>query len=175
MRAGLVLAGLMVSGAIALADEVAPVFSADGYDAIKIGMNPDQMERILRQKIGYNPYTNHGCSSFTTPQMEPIGLSFVIDQKQLVRINVDYYSASSQPRAIKTAAGIGLGSSEEELLKAYGTAAVVKPNPADPVWHSIVVESADHSRGLIFETDGKTVKSMRGGSYPAISYPNGCP
>ncbi|MDR3528352.1 MAG: hypothetical protein P4L57_13850 [Rhizomicrobium sp.] len=175
MKAGLVLAFLVVSGGIALADDPAPVFSADGYANIKIGMTPDQLERAVRQKLTFNPFANHGCSLFTTPQMELVGLSFVVDRKILVRINVDYFSASSKPRSIKTAAGVGLGSSEEELLSAYGSAAVVKPNPGDPSWHTVTIESPDHSNGLIFETDGKKVTSMRAGSYPAITLINGCP
>ncbi len=175
MRAGLVLAGLMFSGVIALADDPAPIFSANGYGDVRIGMKVEQMERVLHQKLPYNPFDNHGCSLFTTPQMELIGLSFVMDHKELVRINVDYFSASSQPRAIKTADGIGLGSSEEELLTAYGAAAAVTPNSGDPTWHTVTVDSADHGGGLIFETDSKTIKSMRGGSYPAIALPSGCP
>jgi hypothetical protein len=176
MKIGLALAGLFCSGLMlsnALAEE-ADVLSADGYSNIKIGMPPEQVERALHQVLGYNPYANRGCSLFTTPQMEPKGLSIVIDQKRLVRINVDYYSANSKPRTIKTAEGIGLGMTEEELLKAYGAAAVVKPNPGDPTWHTIFVDSADHMSGLAFETDGKTIKSMRAGSYPALDIEVSC-
>jgi hypothetical protein len=176
MKIGLASAGLFCSGLMlssALAEEPA-VLSAEGYSNIKIGMVPERLERALGQKFAYNPYTNHGCSLFTTPQMEQKGLSFVIDKKLLVRINVDYYSANSKPRAIKTAAGIGLGMSEEELLKAYGAAAVVKPNPGDPTWHTIFVDSADHTSGLAFETDGKTIKSMRAGNYPGLDVETAC-
>jgi len=175
MKAGLALACLMVSGVMALADEAPPVLSAEGYGALKIGMNDEQAERALHEKLTYNPFTNRGCSLFTMPQFEAVGLSFVMDHKKLVRINVDYFSASSKPRAIKTAAGIGLGSSEEELLKAYGSAADVKPNPGDPTWHTITVDSSDHTGGLVFETDGSKVTSMRGGAFPSIALLNGCP
>lgn len=177
MKTGLALAGLFCSSLVlsgALAEDAEPVLSAEGYANIKIGMNPEQMERVLHQKIAYNPFENHGCSLFSTPQMERIGLSFVMDHKLLVRINVDYYSANSQPRAIKTAAGIGLSMSEEELLKAYGATAVVKSNPGDPTWHTVFVDSTDHRSGLVFETNGKSVKSMRSGAYPAIANENAC-
>jgi len=174
MKAGWILAGLVLSGAAASADD-APVLSVDGYARLKIGMTPEKMESVLSQKVGYNQYANHGCSVFTTPAMEHLGLSFVIDNKKLVRINVDYYSANAEPRKTKTIAGVGLSSSEDEVLKVYGADASVKPNPADPQWHTIFVDTPDHASGIAFETDGKTVKSMRAGTYPALSTATGCP
>jgi len=174
MKAGWTLAALMFSSAAALADEAA-VLAADGYARLKIGMTPEKMESVLGQKLGYSPYVNHGCSVVTTPQMERLGLNFVIDSKKLVRINVDYYSANSEPRKTKTSAGVGLSASEDEVLKAYGAEAIVKPNPADPQWHTIFVDTPDHASGIAFETDGKTVKSMRAGTYPALSTATGCP
>jgi hypothetical protein len=36
------------------------------------------------------------------------------------------------------------------------------------------VDTPDHTRGMIFETDGKTVKSLRVGEYPSIENPAGC-
>lgn len=158
----------------AMAQDYPHVLSVDGIGSIKFGMNNEQVERILHEKTPYNQFANHGCSQFTTPALEPTGISFMIEQKRLTRINVEYYGTDPRPLTIKTDAGVGLGSTEEDVRKAYPNA-VVKDNPADPTWHTIVAETPDHSRGLIFETDGKKVKSMRAGENPAIAYANGCP
>jgi hypothetical protein len=176
MRA-LVLSALLLAAIPAFAPATAEntpwVLSQDGIGPVHIGMNTDQVERIVHTKMGYNQYRNHGCSTMTTKELEPLGISFMIEAKHLSRVNVDFYGTDPRPLAIKTDAGIGLGSSEEDVLKAY-PAARIKPDPADPTWHTIIVESPDRTRGLVFYTNGKTVKSMRGGINPAISYPNGC-
>jgi len=166
------VAAVMIAPA-ATAQDYPHVLSVDGIGNIKIGMNPEMMERYLHEKTPYNQFANHGCSQFTTQKLEPTGISFMMEKKRLTRINVEFYGTDPRPLAVKTEAGIGLGSAEEDVLKAY-PGAIIKANPADPTWHTVVAETPDHSRGLIFETDGKTVKSMRAGENPAIAYINGC-
>lgn len=145
------------------------LLSADGLGTIEIGMQLDRLERVVRTKLAYNPYANHGCSPVTTLELEPRGISFTIDSKRLTRINLEFYGTDPRPLAIKTEAGVGLGSPEEDVTKAYGSRVRIKPNAADPTWHTLYVDAPDHSRGIIFETDGKTVKSVRAGEYPSIS------
>jgi hypothetical protein len=147
--------------------------SEESFGPIKFGFGADQIERILHEKTGYNQFNNHGCTTLTTASMLPRGVGFTIDHKRLTRVSVEYYGKDPRPLEIKTTAGIGLGSSEDDVLKAYpGT--TVKPNPADSTWHTLTWETPDHNRGLVFETDGKTVKSMRAGENPAIAATEGC-
>ena len=173
MMRALILFAVLLAAVPACADETAWILTEDGIGPMKTGMDDTQMEHYLHSKLGYNPYDNHGCSTLINKELTPLGITFVIESKRLTRVNVDFYGTDPRPLNIKTAAGIGLGSSEEDVLKAY-PAARVKPNPADSTWHTIFVDAPDHSKGLVFETNGKTVKSMRGGANPAISYPNGC-
>jgi len=172
MRA-LVLSFVVLAAYPALAEDTPWILSQDGIGPVKIGMKYEQVERFLMTKLGYSPYVNHGCSTVISKQMAPLGITFMIETNRLTRINVDFYGTDPRPLNIKTDAGIGLGSSEEDLLKAYPTARI-KPDPADPTWHTIFVEAPDQSKGLVFETNGKTVKSMRGGANPAISLRNSC-
>lgn len=148
--------------------------SADGVGNIKIGMPIDALERIVHGKLPYNEYANHGCAVVSTKALEPWGLSFMIEDNHLTRINVDYYDNNTEPTAIKTAAGIGLGSSEADITKAYAGRVRVKPNSQDPTWHTLYVDEPDHTRGMVFETNGKTVKSLRVGQYPSIESQTGC-
>lgn len=159
----------------AIADGVEPgqIISMDGLGPVKIGMKPDQLSRALMQQLPYNQYANHGCSAVTTQDLEPMGVSFVIDKKRLVRVSIDFYGTDQRPSTFKTDAGIGLGSSEEDVRKAYPNAEI-KANPSDPSWHTIVVNTPDQTKGLVFETNGKTVKSLRGGENPAVAYASGC-
>lgn len=164
---------VLAFSAAAAEEDYPTLLSQDGISDVKFGMNSESLERVLHEKVLYNAYANHGCSAFTTKKMEPVGLGFLMVQKRLVRVSVEFYGTDPRPLTIKTAAGIGLGSPEEDVLKAYPDAKV-KPNPADPSWHSIIWETPDHSRGIAFETDGKKVKSMRAGENPALSSPDGC-
>ncbi|GAA0539217.1 hypothetical protein FHS83_003681 [Rhizomicrobium palustre] len=165
---------MVLAASAAYAEEDLPtLLSEDGISDVKIGMKQDALERALHEKVLFNAYANGGCVAFTTKKLEAAGLGLLMFQKQLARVSVEYYSADTHPLAIKTAAGIGLGSSEEDVLKAY-PGAKVKPNPADPSWHTVIWETADHSKGIVFETDGKKVKSMRAGLNPFIATPDGC-
>lgn len=157
----------------ALAYDYPTGLSADGIGDIKVGMPVERVEAAIRDKLGYNQFTNRGCSVLTTRQLEPSGISFLIEAKVLARINVDYIGKSEIPATIKTDTGVGLGSSEADVKTAYPNAKV-KANPYDPTWHTIVAETPDRSKGIVFETDGKTVKSMRAGANPALNYPHGC-
>jgi hypothetical protein len=172
MRA-LVLFAVLLAACPAFAEDAPWVLSQDGIGPVKIGMDDVQLDRFLHTKLGYSPYENHGCSTLISKDLAPRGVTFTIESKHLTRINVDFYGTDPRPLTIKTEAGIGLTSSEEDVLKAY-PAARIKPDAADPTWHTIFVESPDLAKGLVFETNGKTVKSMRSGANPAISYPNGC-
>lgn len=164
------IAALLLSAASAGDQGLA--LSVDGVGPFKIGMPDEQIYRILQNEPPYSLGASNGCKQFTPPQMEPMGLSFVVDRNRLIRIDVEFGAGTSQPTA-RTDAGIGLGSAEDDVLRAY-PAAVIKTNPADPAWHSIVVEAPDHSRGLIFETNGKTVKSMRAGEKATLSLEKVC-
>lgn len=173
MKRAFLVSFLVAAAAPAFALDYPNGLSPDGIGNIKIGMSSDRLEAVLHQSTGYSQYTNHGCSILTTPALEPSGISLMIEKKVLTRINLDYVGKSEIPATIKTDTGVGLGSTEEEVKKAYPNAKV-KVNPADPTWHTIIDETTDHAKGIIFETDGKTVKSVRAGANPAISYANGC-
>lgn len=151
-----------------------PLLTNDGLGNVRVGMQIDRLERAVHSALPYNPYANHGCSVVTAPEVEPFGISYVIEQKILTRINVDFYGSDPRPLTIKTEAGVGLGSAEGDVTKAYGSRVRIAPNAADPTWHTLYVDEPDHTRGIIFETDGKKVKSIRVGEYPSITNQVSC-
>lgn len=173
MKRALALTVFIAAAVPALAEDAPPVLTMDGIGSLKVGMAVDKLEQLLHTRIAYSKFNNNGCSVLTTATLEPRGISLMIDEKLLARVNVEFVGTSALPKTVKTEAGIGLGSSEDDLKKAYPTAKV-KPNPADPSWHTISVLNADGSQGFVFETDGVTVKSMRSGITPAISFQRGC-
>ena len=149
------------------------VLSQDGIGLAKVGINIDQLQRVIQEKLAYDSARNGDCSQITNKHLGPMGLSFTIEAGYLTRVDVEYYGTDPRPLLFKTEAGIGLGSREEDLLTAY-PGARIKPNPADPTWHTVIVESSDHAKGMVFETNGQTVKSIRMGIFRAISHSNAC-
>lgn len=171
-RAG--LAAFCLTAVSALALEPPYVLAPDGINELKIGKEVGQVERTLHANLQYSQFARHGCAVLTTDSLTPLGISIVIEAKHLSRVNVDFYADSDLPQTIKTEAGVGLGSSEADVLSAYGDKAKVAPNPQDPTWHTITVETPDHQSGIVFETNGKSVKSMRAGTNPTLAYPLPC-
>jgi hypothetical protein len=166
--AGVFATVFLCTGALA-AD---PTLSFDGYGPLKFGMPAERVLRLLQNEKPYNPAASDACEQFTLPQFRAMGLRFMMEKSNLVRIDIDFDSGAVETSA-QTDKGIGLRAKEEDVLKAYPDA-IIKPNPADPTWRSIVVRSPDRSRGIIFETNGKTVKSIRAGEVPVIAAVEGC-
>ena len=139
--------------------------SADGLALGAIGDSTSHLERVLRQKIPVETQPG-SCVVVAGFDQEKLGITYVIEDETLTRINVDYYGKS--PSTIHTAAGIGLGSAEEDVMKAYEGRVRIESDTGDPSWHFLYVDEPDGSRGLRFDTDGKKVKSMHAGQYPAL-------
>jgi hypothetical protein len=168
----LVLAALAAGSAFA--DDVESwVLSQDGIGPATVGMKIDQLQKAIRETLAYDPVSNNGCSQLTNKHLGPMGLSFTLEAGYLTRVDVEFYGTDPRPRLFKTEAGIGLGSREEDLLKAY-PGARIKPNPADPSWHTVIAENPEHTKGMVFETNGQTVKSIRMGNFRAISHLKQC-
>jgi hypothetical protein len=142
----LLAAVLSLTGAFA----AAPALSLDGFGPFKFGMPTEHVRRIQQNEQSLQdgkPYNvaatdvtaTNACQQFTLPQYKGSGLRFTAEKKKLVRIDVDFDSGTVETSA-QTDKGIGLRSAEEDVLKAYPDA-VIKRNPGDPTWHTIIVET----------------------------------
>ena len=99
---------------------------------------------------------------------EPLGLMF--QQGRVVRIDVN-------APGISTASGIQVGSTEDDVKRAYGTRIRVEPHKYDPDGHYLeylAVDAADRPFRLLFETDGRRVTSFRVGAVAAVALVEGC-
>jgi hypothetical protein len=169
MKRCLILAYAMAMWGAANADD--GILTPDGLAPVKLGWKVPALENVVRYKIMLNPA---GCSIVVDYREEHLGISYMLEESRVTRISVDYYGNSPSPLTIRTAAGIGLGSTEDEVMKAYADRIRVEPYDGDPSWHHLYVDEPDHSRGMAFDTDGKKVKSMRTGEYPSLRYAEGC-
>ncbi len=69
---------------------------------------------------------------------------------------------------------IGVGSTEEDVQKAYPGKVRVSVHPyLEESGHYLVIDSPNE-RAMVFETDLTTVMSYRGGALPSVLWIEGC-
>lgn len=94
----------------------------------------------------------------------------MFSEGRLVRIEV--FDAG-----IRTASGAGVGDAEESVKQLYPGRITVEPHHYVPEGHYLrsTAKAPDDCRyGMVFETDGKVVTSLRTGTLAALSLVEGC-
>jgi hypothetical protein len=108
------------------------------------------------------------CHLVRLPSL-PTGARLMLMNDSLARIDIDSTSE------VKTVDGAGIGDSEARVAQLYGARLVTQPHKYEAAGHYLIVtDQSDTLRRLVFETDGKTVRSFRVGRRPAIDYVEAC-
>lgn len=139
----------------------------DHADVVRFGMPAADAMRALGDSTTGIPTT--GCT-YWRPATAPDGVSFMIEDGTVVRSDVD-------SGRVETAAGIGIGSSEEAIREAYGQHLTVQLHKYqwEAGWRYFVyLPPQDSSNAIVFETDGKTVQNYRVGRRPQVQYVERC-
>jgi hypothetical protein len=99
----------------------------------------------------------------------PAGVGLMVFGDTVVRIDVD-------TTGVLTREGVGVGSSEGEVLERYAGKVRRDPRPySGPESHYLVVNApGDSTFRIIFETDGKRVDGYRLGRRDAVDLIEGC-
>jgi len=99
----------------------------------------------------------------------PEGLSLMTDLNGITRVDV------TEP-FIKTRAGIGVGSSEADVTRAYGGHVTVQPHPYTNGHYLIATSDKPDLANyrFVFETDGARVTAFRSGREPDVEFIEGC-
>ncbi|HTU10825.1 MAG TPA: hypothetical protein VMG08_07980 [Allosphingosinicella sp.] len=107
-----------------------------------------------------------GCHFWNIPS-RPDVLLMVVDDR-LVRVDI-------RNRRYRTASGARVGMTETEVRRLYGPRLRVEPHPyTGPQGHYLVYRQPGAAHGLIFETDGRRVLSMRAGLWEQVQWIEGC-
>lgn len=156
-----------------------PALTVEGYGPVKIGMTRAQAERVLGAKLNMyflDDTDPNACGTGARADGKNPDVIYMLEDGKIVRIDVitlDTGTPSAPP--VRTAKGIGLGSTEAQVRAAYGAAVKVEPHPyLENAGHYLVVKSPGGKTGIIFETDLKKVIGFRAGVYPPVSYIEGC-
>lgn len=144
----------------------------DGIGPVQVGMSLEEASAAAGQPIAEVPGSGAGADPaacfFATPGTGEPKVTFMVVDGVIGRVDVDEGSP------VVTISGIGVGSSEGDVLAAYGDRILVEPHPYDEGGRYLRYVPDDPARSLIFETDGATVLRYRSGLSCPVSSPEGC-
>ncbi|GAA0539223.1 hypothetical protein FHS83_003682 [Rhizomicrobium palustre] len=176
MRAMYLAAAILGWWTSAAAAEPALVATPLGIGGVKVGMTTQAAEKALGQKLKLDfSIAGEACAPAWTTKSRLQGYYLMVQDKRVTRIDIGLPKKASGHAPILTPEGVGVGSSEAAVRKAYGKRLLIEPHPyLYDQGHYLIVEDSDHKHGIIFETDTKRVTSYRTGLFSAVSYIEGC-
>lgn len=140
----------------------------DGIGPLRIGMTVDQASAAAGATIRVGADDFGGCRYAWLPAFE--GLDLLVIDGQIGRVGVG-------DGPFRTVSGIGIGATEAEVHRVYGSRITVERHWYHPTGHYLVYIAADPSLqqfSLLFETDGRVVTAFRSGLKAAVARPEGC-
>lgn len=152
-----------------------PVLENGGIGKVRTGMNVEQAERMIGARLrslvpGYGP----GCWLAVRADGVDPGLSYMVENGQITRIDVTTPQGGTAP-TISTAKGIGIGSSQADVERAYGGSALSARAPYghDESDRWLTVESTP-TLGIVLSISGGKVTGLWGGRRQSIAYTEAC-
>jgi hypothetical protein len=145
-----------------------------GLGAMRIGMTLS----AVRQAIGDRAASLEGnepdarsvdACSYLRSRALPAGLGLMFMHGRLARIDV-------REGDIRTASGIGIGSTEDDVRRVYGRRITSEPHKYIDGHYLIYtpVDAVDRGLSMRFETDGRAVINYRTGRADAVQLVEGC-
>jgi hypothetical protein len=169
---------LIVAGAALLLTAAAPSATPSydwkltpaGWGPVRIGMNRDQVQKVLKDRLEGDAFDNEGSCIELFPQSEALkGSYFMFLDGKLSRISV------SEPSRIVTPRGIGVGAAADDVRNAYGEKLGAEPHhyldlPAEYLTYWVKPEKS----GVRFETDAQRKVEIIHAGNSSIQYIEGC-
>lgn len=141
-----------------------------GWGPVRIGMNRDQVNKALKLELRGEAFDNEGsCLELYAADNALPGMFFMFLDGKLSRVSANGGST------IKTPRGIGVGSTTDEVRKAYGEKLQAEPHhyEGEPAEYLTYWLRPDKS-GVRFETDAeRKVQAIHAGD-ESIQLIEGC-
>lgn len=142
--------------------------TASAFGPVRFGMSVAEASAALPGGFT-RPTASAGCN-YAYPAGGPRGVSFMVENAVVVRMDVD-------SGVVRTAEGAGLGESQVRLRELYQDRITVQPHKYETGHFYFIVRpaaSADSGFRIVFETDGSKVTRYRAGLRPPVEYVERC-
>ncbi|MBM3794796.1 MAG: hypothetical protein FJW31_12165 [Acidobacteria bacterium] len=140
---------------------------------VRVGMSLAEVRRVLGDPQasleGLDPESVNNCAHVRSARL-PDGLGIMFSKGRLVRLEAWYGEW-------RTAAGVRIGDTEARVRQLYPGRIHVERHHYVETGHYLrytPASSADRDFGLLFETDGEKVTSVRAGTLEAVALVEGC-
>ena len=144
------------------------IVSLSGIGPIRFGMPLAEVARLLDDPALLSRSRDAACS-YVRPKGLPRGAALMVSGGVVVRLDVD--SAGTI-----TESGLGVGDSEVAVLvRNSGRTSIQSNKYRGPLAHDVVVTNpTDAAHLMIFETDGRVIKTYRAGNRAAVQLVERC-
>jgi hypothetical protein len=154
----------------------AQILTSQGLGPVRVGMTVRQAGMALGTKLKVD---TDGDSDACRYAWRADGLdenvAYMVEDGRITRIDIFHPDKTTHPElSVVTTAGIGLGSSEESVRRAYRKSVKVKPSFYADNGLEFRVKDFRKQRGLLFAVDEGKVVHIRAGRIPSIDYVEGC-
>jgi len=150
--------------------------TATGLGAVRLGMSVAAAEQALGAKLApMSAGQEAACWQTRRADGASPQVFYMVENGVLTRIDIDRRTEPAVPGPeFKTAAGIGIGATEPDVIAAYGAGTEILPHKYDENGHTLMVNGPDAKSALLFETSDGKVTTFRAGLHPAVDYVEGC-
>ena len=165
-RAGVTALVIALLAAHADAADARWCLSMSGLGAVRAGMTVDQVLPLLDWSGLERKQRAHGC--WYLRYDGPLAFRLMIIDDRVARIEL------TGATRLQTVAGVGIGSSEDDLKKIYGARLDVQPHKYVEGGHTITLRSGAGTEGLRFETANGAVTAIQAGPWEHLNLVEGC-
>jgi hypothetical protein len=146
----------------------APVVTERGLGPLLVGMTIAEASAALDGALTVPaPADTVGCG-YVAWRGGPAGVRVMIGAGRITRVDVD-------STGVRTAAGVGIGDSEDQVQRAYPARLRVTPQKyGEGHYLTVTPDAADTSVAIVFETVGGRVTGYRAGQRPQVEYVERC-
>lgn len=150
------------------------ILTTTSLGPVRIGMTVQDAARALGSGLApRQPFETEACWIASRVDGRDPGIFYMISNGRIRRIDIRSYN-KNVPRVMSDR-GVTIGSTEQDVHRAYGGRVQMKPHPyTAPDGHYLLISAPDERGGYIFETLHGKVTDFRAGVRPYLDYIEGC-